>query len=332
MIPINSETVKNWARMGQRAVYGQVLLDLAEEHPKLIAMSADLGNSSGLDRFKKRFPSRFINVGIAEQNLIGVASGIANEGFNVFASSFAPFITMRAAEQVRMNLGYMQQNVKIVGIGSGLGMGFLGNSHFGLEDVAIIRAIPNIAIIAPSDTTEVVKALRALAVYNGPAYLRLTGVPGAAIVNEQDYEFEIGKSIQIELGDDICLVASGSMVAIAIQVASLLRQKGYSVGVLNMHTIKPLDELTLQKVFEANKLVVSMEEHSKIGGLGSAIAEFKSVQLGAPPHLTIALEDEFGPTGSYEYLLNHHELSANQICLNICKFWELNLDQMSPKI
>jgi transketolase len=325
MIPIDPETIKNWARMGQRAVYGQTLLDLAEEHPSLIAMSADLGNSSGLDRFKRKYPSRFINVGIAEQNLVGVASGIANEGFNVFASSFAPFITMRAAEQVRMNLGYMQQNVKIVGIGSGLGMGFLGNSHFGLEDIAIIRAIPNIAIITPSDTTEVVKALRALAVYHGPAYLRLTGVPGAAIVNDQDYDFEIGKSIQIGSGDDICLVASGSMVVPAIQVSNLLRQKDLSVAVLNMHTIKPLDELALQKVFKVNKLVVSIEEHSIIGGLGSAIAEFKSVQLNAPPHLRIALKDEFGPTGSYEYLLNYHELSPDEISLKICKFWELNM-------
>jgi transketolase len=295
-------------------------------------MSADLGNSSGLVRFKKKCPSRFVNVGIAEQNLIGVASGLANEGFNVFASSFAPFITMRAAEHVRMNLGYMQQNVKIVGIGSGLGMGFLGNSHFGLEDIAIIRAIPNIAIVSPSDTTEVVKALRALAVYNGPAYLRLTNVPGAAIVNAQDYEFEIGKSIEFGSGNDICLIACGSMVATAIQVASQLEEKGFSVGVLNMHTIKPLDELALEKVFEVTSLVVSIEEHSKIGGLGSAIAEFKSDKVGASPHLILALEDEFGPTGSYEYLLQYHELTPQQISLNICNFWELNLDQMSPKV
>lgn len=325
MITIDQEIIKNWARMGQRAVYGQTLLDLAEEHPDLIAMSADLGNSSGLDRFKKRFPTRFINVGIAEQNLIGVASGIANEGFNVFASSFAPFITMRAAEHVRMNLGYMQQNVKIVGIGSGLGMGFLGNSHFGLEDIAIIRAIPNIAIITPSDTTEVVKALRALAVYTGPAYLRLTGVPGAAIVNKQDYDFEIGKSIEIAAGQDICLVASGSMVATAIEVANLLGVKGLSVGVLNMHTIKPLDEVAMQRVFEVNKLVVTIEEHSRIGGLGSAIAELKSSRLNAPPHLTVALEDEFGPTGSYEYLLDVHHLNSREITLRISKFWDLNI-------
>ena len=326
MISIDPDSIKNWARMGQRAVYGQTLLGLAEEYDDLIAMSADLGNSSGLDRFKKKFPERFINVGIAEQNLIGVASGMANEGFNVFASSFAPFVTMRAAEQVRMNLGYMEHNVKIVGIGSGLGMGFLGNSHFGLEDVAIIRAIPNIAIISPADTTEVVKAVCALSVHVGPAYLRLTGIPGSRTVYEDDYEFEIGKSIQLRSGRDICLIATGPTVATAIEVADLLESKGLTVEVLNMHTIKPLDEVAIKRVFDVNKLVVSIEEHSKIGGLGSAIAELKSIYLNAPPHVIIGLSDNFGPTGSYEYLLQHHELNSESIFFKVSEFWESKLN------
>ena len=323
MLSIDSNSIAQWSRMGQRAVYGQALLSLAEEYPDLIAMSADLANSSGLDRFRKKYPSRFLNVGIAEQNLIGVASGLANEGFNVFASSFSPFITLRAAEQVRMNLGYMEQNVKIVGIGSGLSMGFLGNSHFGLEDVAIIRAIPNILIISPSDTTEVVKAVYALAEYRGPAYLRLTGLPGSEIVNEQDYDFEIGKSIELKQGRGISLIATGSMVSVAIEVAESLEALGYEVGVINMHTIKPLDNTKVLEIIEVSKLIVTMEEHSRIGGLGCAVSELKSMYPNTPPQITIALDDEFGPTGGYEFLLDFHKLKATFIVDKIRNYLEV---------
>ena len=157
MIEINATTVKQWSRIGPRAVFGQAIFSIAESHPEIMVLSADLGNSSGLDRFKKAYPEQFLNIGIAEQNMIGVAAGYAKEGYNVFTSSFAPFISMRSAEQVRMNLGYMGLNVKAVAIGSGLSMGFLGNSHYGIEDVAIMRAIPNITVVCPADCAEIFK-------------------------------------------------------------------------------------------------------------------------------------------------------------------------------
>ena len=186
---ITGKENKQWSRLGSRATYGQAILMLAEKLHNLMVLSADLGNSSGLDRFKATYPDKFLNIGIAEQNMIGVAAGLAKEGSVVFASSFAPFITMRAAEQVRMNMGYMDLNIKTVAIGSGVSMSFLGNSHFGLEDAAIMRSIPNMTVVSPADCAEIVKTVFAAAVYPHPMYIRLTGAVGFPVVYEDDYDF-----------------------------------------------------------------------------------------------------------------------------------------------
>jgi transketolase len=239
MLELTATTSKQWSRIGSRGIYGQAILDLAGSCPELVVLSADLGNSSGLDRFKKSYPEQFINVGIAEQNLIGVAAGIAKEGFTVFASSFAPFIAMRASEQVRMNMGYMNLNVKAVGIGSGLVMGFLGNSHYGIEDVAVMRAIPNMTVVCPADCGEIVKVVQAAAEHKGPMYIRLTGGPNCPVVYTDNYEFEIGRAIELKIGSEVAIIANGSMVAPAIAAADLLSQHGVSVGVYNFHTVKP---------------------------------------------------------------------------------------------
>jgi len=313
MLELTATTSKQWSRIGSRGMYGQAILDLAGSCPELVVLSADLGNSSGLDRFKKSYPDQFINVGIAEQNLIGVAAGIAKEGFTVFASSFAPFIAMRASEQVRMNMGYMNLNVKAVGIGSGLVMGFLGNSHFGIEDVAVMRAIPNMTVVCPADCGEIVKVVQAAAEYDGPMYIRLTGGPNCPIVYTDNYEFEIGRAIELKVGSEVAVIANGSMVAPSIAAADLLTQHGVSVGVFNFHTVKPLDEQLLTSISQAYGLIVTVEEHSIIGGLGSAVAEFVSaldkpnrvVRLGHP--------DYFGKTGEYEFLLQRYGLTADGI-------------------
>ena len=193
MININKSLARQWSRLGPRAIYGQSILEFAEENHKIFAISADLGNSSGLDRFKKAYPERYLNIGIAEQNMIGFSSGLSSCSYNVFVSSFAPFLCLRAGEQVRMNLSYMKSNVKLVAIGSGISMGFLGNSHFGLEDISIIRSLPNIVIVNPCDCVEVYKAIEAFSNYTGPAYIRLTGVAGCPVVHNEDYKFELGK-------------------------------------------------------------------------------------------------------------------------------------------
>lgn len=324
MLDITAANVRQWSRIGSRGMYGLAIADLAERNKKLIIMSADLGNSSGLDRFKAAHPDRFVNVGIAEQNLIGVASGIAKEGFTVFASSFAPFISMRAAEQVRMNLGYMNLNVKAVAIGSGLSMGFLGNSHFGLEDAAVIRAIPGIAIVTPADCAEIVKAVTALADYQGPAYLRLTGGVNNPVVNSVDYDFKIGKSITLRQGSEVTILACGTMVYESLEAAKFLEKKGISAEVINMHTLRPLDAEAIDRVMHSRKLIVTIEEHSVVGGLGSAVAEYL-VQFGqTPPLMSMGIPHEFGVTADYRYLLEKYGLVGEAIGMKI--YQKLNLD------
>lgn len=310
---ITAANAKMWSRLGSRAVYGQAILALADHCDNLVAMSADLGNSSGLDRFKSAHPDRFVNVGIAEQNLIGVAAGIAKEGFVVFASSFAPFISMRACEQVRMDLAYMGLNVKAVAIGSGLSMGFLGNSHFGLEDAAIMRAIPNMTVVSPADCGEIVKTVFAAAAFDGPMYIRLTGGPGNPPVYVEEYDFEIGRGVRLRDGQDVTLVACGTMVHESLQAAELLAAEGIVAGVIDMHTLKPIDEEILSEAFTNSRLIVTVEEHSVVGGLGGAVAEFKAGFHDAPPQILIGLPDVFGKTGEYAYMLDKYGLRAEAI-------------------
>ena len=320
MLRIDLSSARLWSRIGSRGMYGQAILDLAENRPDLMVLSADLGNSSGLDRFRKSFPDQFVNVGIAEQNLVGVAAGLAKEGYTVFASSFAPFIAMRASEQVRMNLGYMQLNVKTVGIGSGVAMGFLGNSHFGIEDVAVMRAIPGMTVVTPADCGEIVKVINAAADHVGPMYIRLTGGPNNPIVYSEEYEFILGKAIQLREGSDIAIIANGSMVARSLSCADLLEKEQVSVSVFNFHTIKPLDFDVLSIIATKHRKVVIVEEHSVVGGLGSAIAEHW-IAYETPPQVRIlGLPDYFGKTGEYEFLLERYGLTSSGIATSIREF------------
>ena len=305
---------RQWCRIGPRGIYGQSLLEVSKQEKDIFAISADLGNSSGLDRYKQTFPERFLNIGIAEQNLVGFASGLSTLGFNVFISSFAPFITMRACEQVRLNLGYMKSNVKIVAIGSGLSMGFLGNSHFGLEDISIIRSIPNIPIICPCDCFEVYKAVQALSKYQGPAFLRLTGAPPTSIIYTEDYEFKIGKSITIKEGNQVLILSHGSILGNALKaVRKIEEEKNYSFHVENVHTLTPIDE-KLVNLIKNFSLIITIEEHSLIGGLGSIVSEIiTDIDLKNIKHIKIGLPPKFLSSGTYEQLLNEYNLSSDKI-------------------
>tara|TARA_A100001035_G_scaffold266014_1_gene248694 strand:+ start:126 stop:1118 length:993 start_codon:yes stop_codon:yes gene_type:complete len=311
---------RQWSRIGPRGIYGQSLLELSKEEKKIYAISADLGNSSGLDRYKQTFPERFLNIGIAEQNLVGFASGLSTVGFNVFISSFAPFITMRACEQVRLNLGYMKSNVKIVAIGSGLSMGFLGNSHFGLEDISIIRSIPNIPIICPCDCFEVYKALEALSRYEGPAFLRLTGAPPTSIIYQEDYEFKIGKSISIKEGNQVLILSHGTILGNALQaVKKVEEEKSYSFHVENVHTLTPLDKKVVDLIKNFS-LIITIEEHSLIGGLSSIVSEIiTDGNLKNTRHLKLGLPPKFLNSGTYEQLLEEYDLSTDKIYKTIIK-------------
>lgn len=317
MLELTPSSARQWSRLGSRGVFGQAILALAESTPELMVLSADLGNSSGLDRFRKTFPSQFVNVGIAEQNLIGVAAGMAKEHFTVFATSFAPFLAMRASEQIRMNLGYMNLPVKAVAIGSGVSMAYLGNSHYGIEDAAVMRSIPNLTVVSPADCGEIVKCVFAAAKFDGPMYIRLTGAPNNPVVYSEDYEFEIGKAITLRDGKDVAIIANGTMVHESLEAATLLEAQGISASVINMHTIKPLDTAAIDSVLAWASLIVTVEEHSVIGGLGSAVAEYKSAKRNAPPQLILGLPDAFGATGEYRYLLEKYGLVGSKIAVAV---------------
>jgi transketolase len=317
MIQINRVNVRMWSMLSSRGTFGTTILALSKEDDNLLVLSADLGNSSGLDRFKSKFPNKFINVGIAEQNMIGIAAGLANEGMKVFCTTFAPFATMRACEQVRNHMGYMGLNIKLVGLASGFATGILGNSHYGLEDVAIMRSIPNITIISPADSTETAKATAAIFEYDGPVYLRLTGTANNPIVYKSDYDFEIGKAITLKSGEDITIISSGTMVNHSLKAARMLEEQGLSCSVINIHTIKPLDTEIINAASKSSKLIVSIEEHSKIGGLGGAIAEHLSSLQNSPQLLRLGIEDKFRHAGDYGYMLNQNDLQPEQISKNI---------------
>lgn len=316
MINVTGNKTKLWSRLGARATYGQAILEAARQRDDFYVISADLCQSSGLVRFRDEFPNRFINAGIAEQNMIGLAAGLAKDGTNVFATSFAPFVTMRACEQVRMDMGYMQLNIKTVGLGSGLIMAQLGNSHFGIEDASVMRAIPGMTVIEPADGIEIVKAVEALCEYKKPAYLRLTGGIGLPMVHPEDIDFQIGKAIQIREGKDIAIIATGTMVHCAKKAAEILSEHNIEATVIDMHTIKPLDEASLDAQM-SKKLLVTVEEATTIGGLGSAVAEYIAAKKNKPPQLILGIKDFFPHAGSYPYLLEQCRLTDKYVANDI---------------
>ena len=300
-----------WARIGIRAFYGQALSSIAAENPNVMAVSADLGRSSGLDRFSKEYPDQFLNSGIAEQNMVGVSAGLARMGFDVFASTFAPFASMRASEQVRMNMGYMHEPVKLVALGSGLAMGFLGNSHYGLEDLAVMRAIPGLTIISPADCAEVYKTLEACVGFEHPVYVRLTGAVSCPIVYTDDYEFEIGKAVWLREAQRVTIISAGTTVGHCVKAAANLEEDGIDVGLLNMHTVKPLDSEAIAQAVEISDMIFVVEEHTRIGGLGSAISDHIVENHGTGFRLFChGIDDRYVETGNYPFLLQKNGLDA----------------------
>ena len=300
-----------WSRIGIRAFYGQALSDIAAANPNVMAVSADLGRSSGLDRFSKEYPEQFLNSGIAEQNMVGVSAGLARMGFDVFASTFAPFASMRASEQVRMNMGYMHEPVKLVALGSGLAMGFLGNSHYGLEDLAVMRAIPGLTVISPADCAEVYKTLEACVGFEHPVYIRLTGAVSCPVVYNEDYDFEIGKAVWLREAQKVTVISAGTTVGHCLKAAAALEEDGINVGLLNMHTVKPLDCDAIANAVETSDTIFVVDEHTRIGGLGSAITDHIVEHHGMGVRLFChGIDDRYVETGNYPFLLQKNGLDA----------------------
>ena len=313
---INERNIKIWSTIGARATLGIAALELAKEIDNLMVLTCDVSTSAGLDRFRKTYPEKYLDLGIAEQNMIGVAAGLASENFNVITTTFAPFQTMRCCEQIKVNLGYMEQKICMVGIASGLALGTLGYTHCCIEDVGILRSIPGITIISPADSLETVKALEAAVKSETPSYLRLTGSSNNPIIYNKNYEFKIGKSITLREGKDITIFCAGAMVHKSLEVAKILESKNISTKVVNMHTIKPIDKMAIEEACNS-KLIVSVEEHNIIGGLGSAIAEYKSSLKKSPKQLFLGIKDTYSKGGNYKFLQEKHRLTSNQIVKDI---------------
>ncbi|EPX1412056.1 transketolase family protein, partial [Cronobacter sakazakii] len=262
------------------------------------------------------FPERFFNLGIAEQNLIGVAAGMASQGLVPFATTFANFAALRACEQMRHYLGYLQENVKVVGLASGFAMGMFGTTHYGIEDIATLRAISGLTILSPADATATAQLTELAARHHGPVYLRLTGGMRTPVVYREQTVFELGKAMRLRDGEDIALVATGSMVAVALKAAEALEAHGLRCAVVDMHTIKPLDTDTLKSLFD-RRLLVTLEEHSVVGGLGGAVAEYLAEQGGAPRLLRLGIPQGYGPAGEYAWMLEQCGLTAPQVTQQI---------------
>jgi len=317
VLEINPANARLWSMLGSRGAFGVAMLDAAGGAEDVLVLSADLCVTAGLERFRTTHPDQIINVGIAEQNMIGIAAGLAKEGFNTFATTFSNFAAMRSYEQVRVHLGYMGLNVKVVGLAGGMAMGQFGNTHYGIEDVALMRAVPGLTVISPADGGEIVKSVQALVRHEGPVFMRLTGAMNNPVVYREDYPFEIGKAVPLQDGTDVAIFACGTMVFEALEAAKRLAAQGISASVTNVHTVKPLDTDAVDRACSRVSLVVTVEEHSKIGGLGGAVAEHNALRGDAPPQLFLGLPDRFGKNGDYKYLLKKYRLVGESIAEDI---------------
>lgn len=297
--------------LATREAYGEALKELGGKYENIVVLDADLSKSTKTAVFAKAFPERFFNVGIAEQNLMGVGAGLAAGGKIPFVSTFAMFAAGRAFEQIRNSICYPKLNVKIAATHAGLTVGEDGASHQSIEDISLMRSIPNMTVIVPADAEETRKAIAFAAEYNGPVYIRL-GRMSVPDLFAADYKFEHGKAVQLADGKDVTLIATGIMVGTAQKAAEELKQAGISARVLNIHTIKPIDREAIMKAAADTGAIVTCEEHSIIGGLGSAVAEVL-VENSPVPMERIGVMDTFGESGTPSALLKKYHLTADDI-------------------
>lgn len=298
------------------ALFGIHLVDTAESHPNLKILAADMAVAASIERFKYSYPSQFLDLGIAEQNLIGVAAGLASEGYRPIAVAQGCFISMRSFEMNRQYLGYMGNPVVLVGLNSGFFLQYFGNTHYAVEDLAIMRTIPNMQVFSPCDAYEAILCAEAALHSSKPSYIRLTGGATLPLIHPNGYEFEAGKVDVLRTGTDICIYATGAMVSRALQVSSNLKSFGYSVEVVNVHTIKPFDVEHVAKQI-GKKLIVTIEEHSIVGGLGSTVSDAMADIGNMPALLKLGVKDCFSKPGCYDYLLEQHRLTAEAITEDI---------------
>ena len=294
-----------------RVAYGEALVKLGKVNKDVVVLEADLSKSTMTAYFKKEFPERHINVGIAEADMIGTAAGIATTGKIPFASTFAHFAAGRAFDQIRNSVAYPQLNVKICPTHAGVSLGEDGGSHQSVEDVALMRAIPGMVVLSPADAVETEKMVFAVAEYEGPVYVRL-GRLNIPVLFDENYKFEIGKAATLREGNDVAILATGLMVSEVLEAAKLLEGNGIKARVVNVSTIKPLDTETVLKAAKECKFIVTSEEHSVIGGLGSAVSEYLS-EVHPAKVVKHGIQDVFGQSADGETMLTNYGLRAKDI-------------------
>lgn len=294
-----------------REAYGEALVELGKEFPEVVVLDADLSGSTKTGEFAKVFPGRFFNLGVSEQDMIGTAAGLALTGKIPFASTFAVFETGRAWDQIRLVVCYSDTNVKLVSSHGGITVGEDGASHQALEDIALMRALPNMRVVVPADAAETYQVIKRVVKLRGPVYVRL-GRAKVPSVMPDDYTFELGKAFAFHIGRDVNIIAAGLMVDASLKASETLRARGIDAGVVSMATIKPLDENAVLSAAKRSGVIITAEEHSVIGGLGSAVCEFLSGAHPVPVH-RIGIQDMFGCSGTPSELLRLHGLTADDI-------------------
>lgn len=319
MIMLDKINSRTYSRLGQRgAIFGMAACDAAKDDSKFVLLTADLAQLSGMDRYIKMYPDQFVNAGIAEQNMLGMSAGLSAEGYHICASTYATFITMRSCEQLRHYFGYMNLQGVIVGSGAGLCQGFAGNTHYTIEDISMVRAIPNITILSPADAGSAVKLFEVALKQKRAVYMRLTGNLNCPIVYKEDADFKIGGSNKVKEGSDITIFATGTMVSHALKAANKLDEEGLNTSVIDMYSLKPVDEKAIWDACGC-KFLVSIEEHNIGGGLGSIISEVLTKKGNTPRLLRLGINDVFNLAGSYDNLLSQNRLLPDQIAEDVLR-------------
>lgn len=304
-------------KIATRAAYGEALVELAEKYPELVVFDADLAGATMTKGFAAKYPERFFDMGIAECNMTGVAAGMSTCGFKPFTNTFAIFASGRAWEQVRNSIAYPGLNVKVVGSHGGLSVGEDGATHQSIEDFALMRVVPGMKVLCPCDGNEMKLAVEALLNYEGPAYLRLGRSAVETVTDEiEGYKFELDKGITLADGKDVTVIATGIMVQMALKARQIMAGEGVSVRVIDMHTIKPLDEELVVQAAKETGCIVTTEEHNIIGGLGGAVAECLSEKC-PTPLVRHGVNDEFGRSGTAAAVLEAYKLTPEGICEKI---------------
>ena len=317
MFEITKLSARTCSMLGQRgSIFGKAVLDAAKEDDKFILLTADLATLSGMTKYIENYPGQFYNIGIAEQNMIGIAAGLAAEGFHPCATTYATFITMRSCEQIRHFCGYMKERIIVVGSGAGLSQGFAGNTHYSIEDLAVMRSMPNLKILSPADGASAIKLFELARQEEDAVYMRLTGNLNCPMVYKDETAFEIGKANKLKEGNDVVIYAVGTMVSAAIKASAKLEEKGITATVYDMFSVKPID---MEAVMASKnyKLAVTIEEHNKMGGLGAAVAEVMTEQMGMPKLLRCGIHDSFDLACDYDGLLAQNRLTPELIAEDV---------------